>query len=73
LAAGITGGFIELVPFKRMAHVERMHLPDPTPGNHIETREAMLAAGMECAMEVSYARFEEQFKGNLKSSRSFHC
>jgi len=34
----LTGEFIELVPFKRIVHVERMHLPDPTPDNHIETR-----------------------------------
>jgi uncharacterized protein YndB with AHSA1/START domain len=34
----ITGEFVELVPFSRIVHVERMHLPDPTPDNHIETR-----------------------------------
>jgi hypothetical protein len=61
-------------------HVERMHLPDPTPDNHVETRfapdgtgtlltmrmtlpdaqtrEAMLASGMEHGMEASYARLE---------------
>lgn len=33
----ITGEFIELQPFSRIAHVERMHLPDPTPDNHIVT------------------------------------
>jgi uncharacterized protein YndB with AHSA1/START domain len=33
-----TGEFIELVPFERIVHVGRMHMPDPTPGNHIETR-----------------------------------
>jgi uncharacterized protein YndB with AHSA1/START domain len=33
----LTGEFIELVPFSRMVHVERMHLPDPTPDNHVET------------------------------------
>jgi uncharacterized protein YndB with AHSA1/START domain len=33
----LTGEFIELVPAKRIVHVERMHLPDPTPDNHIET------------------------------------
>jgi len=33
----VTGEFIELVPFSRIVHVERMHLPDPTPDNHIET------------------------------------
>lgn len=34
----LTGEFIELHPFSRIVHVERMHLPDPTPDNHIETR-----------------------------------
>jgi uncharacterized protein YndB with AHSA1/START domain len=33
----VTGEFLELVPFSRIVHVERMHLPDPTPDNHIET------------------------------------
>ena len=34
----LTGEYVELVPFSRIVHVERMHLPDPTPDNHIETR-----------------------------------
>jgi uncharacterized protein YndB with AHSA1/START domain len=33
----ITGEFIEVTPFSRIVHVERMHLPDPTPDNHIVT------------------------------------
>jgi uncharacterized protein YndB with AHSA1/START domain len=33
----ITGQFIELTPFSRIVHVERMHLPDPTPDNRVET------------------------------------
>jgi len=33
----LTGEFLELIPFSRIVHVERMHLPDPTPDNHIET------------------------------------
>ena len=33
----ITGEFIEVRPFSRIVHVERMHLPDPTPDNHIVT------------------------------------
>lgn len=31
----VTGEFLELVPFSRIVHVERMHLPDPTPDNHV--------------------------------------
>lgn len=34
----LTGEFVELTPFSRIVHVERMHLPDPTPDNHVETR-----------------------------------
>lgn len=34
----LTGEYIELEPFSRIVHVERMHLPDPTPDNRVETR-----------------------------------
>ena len=34
----ITGEYLELEPYHRIVHVERMHLPNPTPDNHIETR-----------------------------------
>jgi uncharacterized protein YndB with AHSA1/START domain len=34
----ITGEMIELKPYSRIVHVERMFLPDPTPDNHVETR-----------------------------------
>lgn len=34
----LTGEYLELVPNKRIVHVERMHLPDPTPDNRVETR-----------------------------------
>lgn len=33
----VTGEFVELVPYSKIVHVERMHLPDPTPDNHVET------------------------------------
>jgi uncharacterized protein YndB with AHSA1/START domain len=33
----ITGELVELEPNRRIVHVERMHMPDPTPDNHIET------------------------------------
>jgi uncharacterized protein YndB with AHSA1/START domain len=33
----LTGEYLELTPFSRIVHVERMHLPDPTPDNHVET------------------------------------
>ena len=33
----LTGENLELVPYTRLVHVERMHLPDPTPDNRVET------------------------------------
>jgi uncharacterized protein YndB with AHSA1/START domain len=33
----ITGEVISREPFHRIVHVERMHLPDPTPDNHVES------------------------------------
>jgi len=33
----LTGEYIELEQNRRLVHVERMHLPEPTPDNHIET------------------------------------
>jgi uncharacterized protein YndB with AHSA1/START domain len=34
----LTGEYLELDPYSRIVHVERMHMPDPTPDNRIETR-----------------------------------
>jgi uncharacterized protein YndB with AHSA1/START domain len=34
----LTGEFLELEPYRRIVHVERMHLPAATPDNHVETR-----------------------------------
>jgi uncharacterized protein YndB with AHSA1/START domain len=33
----LTGEYSELEPYSRIVHVERMHFPDPTPDNHVET------------------------------------
>ena len=33
----LTGEFLEMDPPRRILHVERMFLPDPTPDNHAET------------------------------------
>ena len=41
----LTGEYVEIEPFSRIVHVERMHLPDPTPDNHVETRFAPDGAG----------------------------
>ncbi len=34
----LTGEFLELEPYSRIVHVERMHLPETTPDNLVETR-----------------------------------
>ena len=34
----LTGEYLELEPYSRIVHVERMYLPDPTPDNHVETK-----------------------------------
>lgn len=49
----LTGEFIELVPFSKIVHVERMHLPDPTPDNHIETRFEADGAGTLMTMRMT--------------------
>jgi uncharacterized protein YndB with AHSA1/START domain len=33
----VTGELLELQPYRRILHVERMYLPDPTPENQVET------------------------------------
>jgi uncharacterized protein YndB with AHSA1/START domain len=33
----LTGELLEIEPPRRIVHVERMFLPDPTPDNHVET------------------------------------
>lgn len=77
----LTGECLEIDPPKRIVHVERMHLPQTTPDNHVETifapdgegtvmtlrmtlpdaqtRQQMLATGMEHGMERGYQRLEE--------------
>ena len=49
----LTGEFIELVPFSRIVHVERMHLPDPTPDNHVVTTFAPDGAGTLMTMRMT--------------------
>lgn len=49
----LTGEYVELEPFSRIVHVERMHLPDPTPDNHIETRFAPDGTGTLMTMRMT--------------------
>lgn len=49
----ITGEFVELTPFSRIVHIERMHLPDPTPDNHVETQFEADGAGTLMTMRMT--------------------
>ena len=44
---------LELEPYSRIVHVERMHLPDPTPDNHVETRFEADGAGTLMTMRMT--------------------
>lgn len=48
-----TGEFMELTPFSRIVHIERMFLPDPTPDNHVETRFEPAGAGTLLTMRMT--------------------
>lgn len=49
----ITGEYIELVPYSKLVHVERMFMPDPTPDNHVETRFEADGAGTLMTMRMT--------------------
>jgi uncharacterized protein YndB with AHSA1/START domain len=49
----LTGEYIALEPFSRIEHVERMHLPDTTPDNHVETRFAPDGGGTLMTMRMT--------------------
>ena len=49
----ITGEYLELTPFSRIVHVERMYLPEPTPDNHVETAFEPHAAGTLMRMRMT--------------------
>jgi uncharacterized protein YndB with AHSA1/START domain len=49
----LTGEYIELDPPHRIVHVERMHMPDPTPDNRIETTFTADGAGTLMVMRMT--------------------
>ena len=49
----LTGEYLELEPYSRIVHVERMHLPNPTPDNHVETRFQPDGSGTLMTMRMS--------------------
>ena len=49
----LTGEYVALEPYSRIVHVERMHLPDPTPDNHVETRFAARGSATLMTMRMT--------------------
>jgi len=49
----LTGEFVELEPYRRIVHVERMYLPDPTPDNRVETEFAPDGTGTLMTMRMT--------------------
>ncbi len=49
----LTGEFVELTPYSRIVHVERMHMPDPCPDNYIVTTFAKDGAGTLMTMRMT--------------------
>lgn len=54
----LTGEVLEVEPYSRLVHVERMHLPDPTPDNHVETRLEPDGAGTLMTMRMTLPNAE---------------
>ncbi len=66
----LTGEFVELVPFSRIVHVERMFLPHQTPDNHIETR--FEADGDGTLMTMRMTLPDEQTRAQMLASGMEH-
>lgn len=66
----LTGEFVELVPFSRIVHVERMFLPQRTPDNHIETR--FEADGDGTLMTMRMTLPDEQTRAQMLASGMEH-
>jgi uncharacterized protein YndB with AHSA1/START domain len=49
----LTGEILELEPPRRIVHVERMHMPDPTPDNRVETTFVADGSGTLMTMRMS--------------------
>ena len=49
----LTGEYVELEPYRRIVHIERMHLPDPTPENRVETTFEADGAGALMTVRMS--------------------
>ena len=49
----LTGEYLELDPYNRIVHVERMHMPDATPDNYVETRFDADGTGTRMTMRMT--------------------
>ena len=49
----LTGEILEIDPPHRIVHVERMHLPDPTPDNHVVTTFTAAGSGTLMTMRMT--------------------
>src|SRR6516225_1251975 len=49
----LTGEFLELEPYRRLVHVERMFLPERTPDSHVETTFAAEPGGTLMTMRMT--------------------
>lgn len=54
----LTGEYVELDPYRRIVHVERMHLPAPTPDNHVVTTFEAEGTGTLMTMRMSLPNAE---------------
>ena len=57
-AFSLTGEFLELHPYSKIVHVERMHLPDPTPDSRVETTFEPDGGGTAMTMRLTVADAE---------------
>jgi uncharacterized protein YndB with AHSA1/START domain len=62
----LTGEYLELNPCSRIVHVERMHLPDPTPDNHVETTFDRDREGTSLTIRMTLP--DEQTRANMLAS-----
>lgn len=62
----LTGEFVELEPYSRIVHVERMHLPETTPDNHVETK--FVADGTGTLMTMRMTLPNEQTRAMMLST-----
>jgi uncharacterized protein YndB with AHSA1/START domain len=49
----LTGEYLELEPYHRIVHVERMHMPEATPDNYVETRFDADGTGTRMTMRMT--------------------